>query len=135
MLALDGPEISDAAADIGPDILGNIGRDFQSTVIDRFLGSGDGVMNESAHLARFLLFDIVQRIETFYFAGEADRKLLSVEFLDIIRATLALHERGPRDLDRVAHGCNQAETGDDDATIQIQSSFCDKCEVRTLPAC
>src|ERR1044072_8708063 len=117
MLALDGPEISDAAADVGTDVFRNIVGDLQSAVIDRFL-----------------LLDIVERIETLNFAGEADRELFRIKLLDVIRATLAFHERGPGGLDRVPHGCNQAETGDDYATIQIQSSFCDKT-IRTLPAC
>src|ERR1043166_8653943 len=99
MFALDGPEIADAAADVRADVLSDLIRDLQSAVVDCFLGSRNRVVNESAHLARFLLFDIVQRIKVFDFAGEPNRKFFGVKFFDVIRATAALYERGPGRLD------------------------------------
>src|SRR3954466_8615029 len=95
MLTLNRPEIADAAADVSADIFGDIIGDFQTAVSDRLLRSSHRVLNESAHLARFLLLDIVQRIEVFDFAGEPNRELFGVEFLYVIRATAAFHQRGP----------------------------------------
>ena len=123
MLALDGPEVSDATADISPDVFRNLVGDFQSAIVYGFLRSGNSVMNESAHLARFLLFDVIQGVEVLNFAGEADRKLFRVKFSDVIRATLTFNQRGPGAFDRVGYRSNQAEARNNDATIQIQSSF------------
>ncbi len=126
MLSLDGPKISDAAADIRADVFGNIVGYLQSTAFDRFVGSGNRVMDEGAHLAGFLLFDIVQRVEIFYFAGKSGGKPGSVELLDIVRSTLAFQKRGPGGLECIAYRRNQTETGNDDATIQSQDSFRDR---------
>ena len=90
MLAFDGPEIANAAADIGSDIFGDFIGDLQAAVIHRLLRGGDGVMNEGAHLARFFLFNVVERVEILYFAGKATGELFGVEFLDIVRAAAAL---------------------------------------------
>src|SRR6266481_6106676 len=99
MLALDRPEIANAAADIGADVLSDFISDLQPAVVDCFLRSSNRVVNESAHLARFLLLDIVQRIEVFDFTGEPHRESFGVKFFDVIRATATLHERGPGSLD------------------------------------
>src|SRR5437667_8818175 len=141
MLAFDGPEIANAAADVGSDIFGDLIGGFQSAVIHRFLRGGDGVMNERAHLARFFFFNVVERIKILYFAGEARGEPFSVEFLDIVRAASALDQRGPGDLNRVTYWRNQAETCDNDATIQNEKSSRDRLEAidaagrqhRTLP--
>ena len=47
-------------------------------------------MDEGAHLARLLLFDVIQRIEILDFAGETDREILRVKFFDVVRAILSL---------------------------------------------
>src|SRR5712671_4008956 len=85
-------------------------------------------MDKGAHLAGFLLFDIVQRIEILYFAGESGGKPGGVELLDIVRSTLALQKRSPGGLECIAYRRNQTETGDDDATIQNQYSFRDRLD-------
>src|SRR4029079_7796490 len=121
MLTFDGPKIADAAADIGADALGYVVIYFQDAIVHRFLRSSDSVLDESAHLAGVLLFDIVQRIEVIDFASELNRELFGVEFFNVIRATAAFHERGPGCLDRITHGRNQAETSNDDATTQIKT--------------
>src|ERR1041384_2341541 len=99
MFALDRPEIANAAADVGADLLSNLVSDLQPAVVDCFLRSSNRIMNESAHLARFFLLDIVQRIKVFDFAGESNRESFGVKFFDVIRATAALSERGPSRLD------------------------------------
>src|SRR5947208_14038373 len=111
MLPFNGPKISDAAADVSTDVLGNIVANLQPAVFDRLVGSGDRVVNEGAHLAGFLLFDVVERIEILYFAGEPGGKPVSIELFDIVRATLAFQQRSPGGLDCVAHRRNQTETG------------------------
>src|SRR5215831_4753706 len=99
VLALDGPEIADPAADISAHVLSDFISDLEPAVFDRFLRSGDGVLDEGAHLARFLLLDVVQRIKVFDFAGEPNGKLFSVKFFDVIRAAVAFLQRGPGRLD------------------------------------
>ena len=129
MLPFDGPEIANAAADIGSDIFGDFIGDFQAAVIHRLLRGSNGVMNERAHFARFFLFNVVERIEILYFAGEATGEPFRVEFLDIVRATSALEQRGPGDLNRITYWRNQAETCNNDATIQNEKSSRDRLEV------
>src|SRR4051812_27988436 len=75
VLALDGPEIADAAADVGADALRDLVGYFQAAVAHGFLRRRNRVLNESAHLARFLLLYIIQRIEVFDFAGKPNGKL------------------------------------------------------------
>ena len=126
MLPFNCPKISNAAADVGADVLSHVVGDFQTAALDRFIRGGNGVVDEGAHLAGFLLFDVVERIEILYFTGKPGGKPVSIELLDIVRATLALQKRGPGGLECVTYRRNQTETGDDDATIQIQDSFCDR---------
>ena len=129
MFALDGPEITDAAADVGPDVLGNFVGDFQPAVVHRFLRSSHRVMDECAHLARFFFFNVVQRVEAFYFASEAAGKLLRIELFDIVGAAAAIQERGPGDLDGITYRRYQPNTRDDDASLQSQNSSRDRVTV------
>ena len=63
MLALDGPEIADAAADVGADVFADlIGIRLSSFSLmplsaRRFIGGRNGVMDERAHLARLFLLE------------------------------------------------------------------------------
>jgi len=84
VFALDGPEIADAAADVGADAFRDVVANLQSAIVDGLLRSSDGVMNERAHFARFFLFNVVQRIEILYFAREAGRKPGGVELLNVV---------------------------------------------------
>src|SRR5712692_7651271 len=84
VFALDGPEIAYAAADVGADAFRDVVANLQSTIVDGLLRGSDGVMDERAHLARFFLLDIVQRIEILYFAREAGRKSGGVELLNVV---------------------------------------------------
>src|SRR5437870_3028608 len=122
MFALDGPEIADTAADVSSDLLGNLIGDFQLAAVHCLLRSGDRVMNERAHLARFFFFNVVQRIEVLYFAGEAAGKPRGIELFDIVGTAAASQERCPGGLDGITYRRDQPKAGDDDATLQNQSS-------------
>src|SRR6266550_4874711 len=89
-------------------------------------------MNESAHLARFLLLDIIQRIEVFDFAGEPNRKLCGVKLLDVIRPAFPFSKRSPGGLDRITNRRNQSETSNNDATLQNEILH-RKCRGRARP--
>src|SRR5436189_1318189 len=118
MLALDRPEIADAAANISPDAFRNIIVYLQSAVRYGFLRSSYGVLNESAHLARFLLLDVIQRIEVFDFTGKPNGKLFGVKFFDVIRAAAAFLKRGPGSLDRIPNRRDQTKSSNNYAALQ-----------------
>ena len=123
MLPLDGPEIPDAAADIGANFLCNVVGNLQPAVGHRLLSRSNRVMNKGAHLARLFPLYVIERIEILNLACEAGGKLFRIELLDIIRAILAIQKRRPCSLDRVAHRRNQTESGNHDATCQNYSSL------------
>src|SRR5712692_11202360 len=120
VFALDGPEIADAAADVGADAFRDVVANLQSAIVDGLLRSSDGVMNERAHFARFFLFNVVQRIEILYFAREAGRKPGGVELLDKVGTTPPFQQCRPGGLDRVSNRRYQTEARNDDATIQTK---------------
>src|SRR6267143_994032 len=117
MLALDSPEVADAAADVGADCFGVLICNLQAAVGERLVRGSDCVLRERAHFARLFLLYVVERIETFDFAGEAHRKITGIELRDWARATPARHQPCPRRLDRVTKRRDQAKTRDDDPTI------------------
>src|SRR5438309_982156 len=122
MFALDGPEIADAAADIGANILGNFIGNLQPTIVDCFLRSRHRVVNKRAHLARFFFFDVIERIEILYFAGEAAGKPLGIELLDVVSTAATFHQCRPSGFDGITYRRDQSKAGDDDATLQSQKS-------------
>src|SRR5207253_7389804 len=89
VFALDAPEVADAAADVSADALGVLIRDLQAAISERFVRSGDSIVRERAHLARFFFLNIVERVEVFDFAGKAHGKVTGIELRDRAGATLA----------------------------------------------
>src|SRR6185369_3992886 len=118
VLTFDRPKVADTATDVSTDAFRDVIAYLQSAIGYCFLRSGNRVLNESAHLARFLLLDIVQRIEVLDFAGEPHRKLLGVKFFDVIRAVPACLERGPGSFDRVSNWRDQTKASNNYATLQ-----------------
>src|SRR4051812_19659561 len=123
VLALDGPEISYAAADVSSNLFRILVRDFKATVFDGFVRGGDGVMNKGAHLARLFLLDVIERVEIFNFGSKLNRKLFRIELLDIVHAAATLHQRRPSGLNRVADRRNETNPRDHNATFQDEYSF------------
>src|SRR5678815_1010094 len=99
MLALNRPEVADAAADIGAGILGKLGRElscfrqFKARALHCLHRSCDGVMNKGAHLARLFLGNEFEWIEVFDLGRKLYRKLLSIKPLDVVDTCLTTHQR------------------------------------------
>src|SRR5690242_3798329 len=133
MFALDRPEITNAAADIGTsvfrDVIGELTfRCHRETTISKGFDRGSNcVMNKGAHLARLFLSNESQRIEIFHFAGKADRKSFCVEFLYVVCATATTHQGGPGTFDVIADRCNEAQPRNHDTTCQIKTPWEECC--------
>src|SRR5205085_5929458 len=113
VLAFDGPEVADAAADVGAYalrlLLAEAIREFlpalyQLAVVDGLVGGGDGVVDEGTHLARLLLLDELQGVEALDLGGDLHGELRGVELLYVADAATARHQRGPSVRARVAAG-------------------------------
>src|SRR5260370_36988742 len=74
-------------------------------------------MGERAHLARFFLLNVVERIEVFHFARESRWKVARVKLRDRPCAALAGHQAAPGRLSRVAERSYQTQASDDDSTF------------------
>ncbi len=129
MLAFDGPEVSDAAADVRAYVFRDVGRhlafgrELDAAVGNRFDRRRNRIMNKRAHLARVFLGNERKRVEVFNFAGKPDRKLLGVELLDVVSATAPGHQRGPGVFDSVANRGDEAEACNHDTTCQIRTPW------------
>src|SRR5205085_7274236 len=121
MLAFDCPEIAYAAADVSSDLFGVLICNPKAAIFYSLVARSNGVMNKSAHLARFLLLNVMQWIEVLDFGCKAYRKLvgmLRVELLYVIHAATTLHERRPGGFHRVPDRRNKPDTRDHNATFQ-----------------
>src|SRR5216117_3601107 len=129
MLAFNGPEVADSAADVCAGIFGNFGRElpfsshWKTAVPKRFDRRSDRVMNKGAHLARLFFGNEFQWIKVFDFAREFDRELFGVELPDIVGAAAPAHQRGPRVFDRIANRCDEAKPRNHDATCQVKAPW------------
>src|ERR1051325_6693441 len=136
MLALDGPEVADAAADVGADAPGRLlavavvellpALD-EPRVVDRLVGGRDGEVDEGAHLAGLLLLDELERVEALDLGADLDGELLGVELLDVADAALTRHQRRPGLPHGVPAGRDQTQARYHYATFQ---SFCSSEGVR-----
>jgi len=123
VLALDSPEVADAAADVSAHLLGVLVRHLEPAVAHRFVRGGDGIVDKSAHLARLFLLHVVERIEILDLGGKAYGKLFRIKLLDEIHAAAACHQRRPGGLHRMTDWRDKSETRNHDATFQDQYSL------------
>ena len=128
VLALDHVESADAGADVDADHLGVFGRDLQLRHFHRFVGGGDGEVNEAAHLLYFFFLDEVERVEVANLGGNLAGKGGGVEGGDAADAAFAGEQRLPYRFGSLAHGADQADAGDDDSARQIELPpfFCER---------
>ena len=79
MFALDDVESADAGTDVDTDSLLVLRRHFQPGLRHRLGSGGQREVDESRHLARFLLLDELEGIEVLDFGGEGHREVRDVE--------------------------------------------------------
>jgi hypothetical protein len=89
MFALDHVESADAGADVDADHLGVFGSDFQLGHLERFVGGGDGEVDEAAHLLHFFFLDELEGIEVADLGGDLAGEGGGVEGGDATDAALA----------------------------------------------
>ena len=116
VLALDGREPPDAAADVDAHLLGVLGPDLEGRVGERRVRRRHGELDEAVHLLDVLLLHPARGLEGLHLARELRRVLGGVEERDGRRSRPALLERGPRLLGACAHRRHEAHPGHDDAT-------------------
>src|SRR5690606_29086302 len=114
---LDRMNAADARADHDADARRVFVIDFEARVLDRLHGSGNAVMDERIHAARFLRGDVLLDVEVANLAGKPGREVAGIEMRDRPNAALAGPDVRPGFIDRIADGRNDAETGNDDATF------------------
>jgi len=122
MLALDHIESADAGADMHADVLRDLGRDLELRHLHRFIGSGDGEVNEAAHLLHFFFLDELERIEVADLGCDLAGEGGGVETGNAIDAAFAGDESLPHRLGGIAHRADQADAGNDHPTRQFESS-------------
>ena len=118
MLALDDVESADARADKDADALAVLGRDLQAGAFDGFMRGGESEMDEARHFARFFLVNELERVEVLHLGGEGDGEAGGVKAGDGGDAALTGQQVVPDFGGGVADGRNQAESGDNDASLQ-----------------
>ena len=122
VLALDDIESTDAGADVDAGALGHLFvLDLVVGHAQGFVAGGDGQMNKARHLARFFLLDELQRVEVLDFGGDLAGKGGGVEAGNALHAALAGEQCLPNFVGVVADGADEADSGDDDATVQTTS--------------
>jgi len=87
---------------------------------DGFVGGGDGEVNEASHLLHFFFLDEVEGIEVADLGGDLTGEGGGIEGRDAIDAALAREQRRPDLAGGVAQGADQADAGDDDASLMIR---------------
>src|SRR6266550_7613884 len=120
MLALNAPEIPNAAANINADVIGIIVCDLQATIIKGFIRGGDCILSEGAHRERFFFLDVVERIEVLNFAGEANWELTRIKFGDCSGAAFGRHQTRPSSINAVTKRSYQSQTGDGHSTFLFE---------------
>src|SRR5208282_13045 len=121
MFALDHVESADARANVHAYALGVFGRDLELGHLHRFIGGGDGEVDEAAHLLYFFFLDEIEGIKVADLGGDLAGKGRGVEPGNASDATFASDQSLPPRAGGMAHGADQADAGDDDPTRQIES--------------
>jgi hypothetical protein len=121
MFALDHVESADARADMHADALGIFGRDLKLGHLHRFVGGGDGEVDEAAHFFYFFFLDEIEGIKVADLGGDLAGKGGGVERGDAADAAFAREQGLPYCAGGIAHGADEADAGDDDPTRQIES--------------
>src|SRR5690606_29302175 len=109
----------DVVADASLVVLGLV----QARSGERLDRRGDAVMDERVHLLHVFRRHPRGRIEIAYLARDAGRERARVEMGDRTDAAVAGTDVRPRRVHVVADGTDQAEAGDDHATLAHDSTF------------
>ena len=88
----------------------------QARITHGLHAGGQSVMDEGVHVAGFLRGDVLLDAEALDLTGEPGGHGRGIELGDAGDAGLARNEIAPGLIDRVAHGGDEAQAGDDDAT-------------------
>ena len=90
VFALDDVEPTDAGADVDPGTLGQLlAVDLVVGHAQGFIAGGDGQMNKARHLARFLLFDKLERVKVLDLGCDLAGKSRDIEAGNALHAILA----------------------------------------------
>src|SRR5208282_2284954 len=119
MFALDDVESADARADMHADALGVFGRDLEPGHLHRFVGGGDGEVDEAAHLLYFFFLDEVKGVKVADLGCDLAGKSGGVEPGNAADAAFAGEQGLPYCAGGMADGADQADAGDDDPSRQI----------------
>src|ERR1035441_813206 len=101
------------------DVLGDFGRDLELRHLHRFVGSGDGEVNEAPHLLYFFFLDELEGVEVAHFGGDLAGKGGGVESGNAVDTALAGEQGLPDCAGGIAHGADQADAGDDDPSFEV----------------
>ena len=85
-----------------PTLLGDFGRDLKLGHLHRFIGGGDGEVDEAAHLLHFFFLDEIEGIEVADFGGDLAVKSGSVEPGNAVDAALAGEQSLPHRVGGIA---------------------------------
>src|SRR5277367_4963274 len=118
MFALDDVETANAGADVNPGGVGYLGSDFQLGLLHGEVGSGERELNEAAGLFQFFFFEPVERLEAFYFTGDAAIESGGIEVGDGANAAFGSKDVAPDFFGPNAETADQTDTGNDHAAIQ-----------------
>ena len=117
VLALDGREPADAAADEHAHLVRVPGADREAGILHREVRGRHRELDEAVHLLDFLLLDPPERVEPLHLAREVRRVLGRVEEGDGAGPRAAFAQARPRLLGADAEGRDEAHARDDDSAI------------------
>src|SRR5262245_12692549 len=117
MLTLENAESPDPAADIDPDLIRILIRDFKAGIVERLFGRGDREIDEIIHLLQLFFLDEIERVESFGFGGKADSVLRCIEACEVIDTVATGDRSRPRLLGSIAALTDQTDAANDDSLL------------------
>src|SRR4051794_11111101 len=121
MLALDDVEPADTRPDMHADAFVIFGGDLQAGSLDRFVGRGDGEVNEPGHLFNFFFLDEIQRVEIFHLGSDLASEVAGVEQGNPANTTPACEQGLPRFCRGIPYTADHAQACHYDPASQIIS--------------
>ena len=92
---------------------------FNCDIFDRFIGGGDGEVNEAAHLLHFFFLDELEGIEIADLGCDLAGESGGVESGNAINAALAREQRPPHGVGSIAHRADEADARNHDPSLEI----------------
>src|SRR5262249_26709714 len=123
VLALDDVKSADAGANVDAHALGVFRRDLQARHFHRFIGCGQGKVDETAHLLDFFFVYEIQRVKILDLSSNLAGEIRRVKTGDFGYAALSRDNVFPNLGAVVAHAADQTQTSNNNPSSQLLPAF------------